>query len=235
MRSLLSETLRTVNSKDSLEEVVFKCQSTPLLTDACSKSIEFWKDTLIRLHGNVGRRMVLQRGDLTTGDQWFRFCEGLAEGRSFEYVMNLDGVVKPRYATSSKLNWHYDIDIDGVLPLRKTDGIWVEIESNEVGSSLGTYVFFGVNCVRNLALWIFSVWLSDSKLVLIGEPGDDPGNDDEDEDNENYNPWRNTNYKEPIYSALEKEIEKAMMESDQFPIEEGEGSIFLVQVKSFVF
>ena len=126
MKSLTSTALNVVNSKRSLLEVIQTCNENAMLRDACSKSPDFWKDALKRLHEDAGIRMVLQRGDLESGSDWQLFCEGLSKGFAFDYVMSLDGDLRPRFAHPG--GSRYDIKIHGVLPLPGTHGIWVKVE-----------------------------------------------------------------------------------------------------------
>lgn len=163
MRSLTSRALEALNSKETLIEVVEECKSSQLLIDASSKSPDFWKRTLKRLHGGA---LVSQRGDLETGDEWAMFCDGLCKGFSFKYGSDADGILKPLYAGNLKRRFPmYEATIDGVLPLPGTDCIWIEIEQD--GEESVQMAFFGPNCARNIASYLVEVYMYNSVWLDI--------------------------------------------------------------------
>ena len=232
MRSLATNALKVVNSKDTLREVVETCKESPLLVNACSQSADFWKDTLTRLHGTVGTQMILQRGDLITGAEWQLFCEGLVKGFAFRYVLNEDGIVKPRYAGRFDGDeWSYDFTIDGVLPLPGTDAIWVEIEVEDYNGmeKIAAAVFFAPTsseCVINVSQFITNKTMSiesDPKVEIEvkGIFTKFPLIEQEDE--------------EKMMEGLRDAIVYAMPESRQFSVNQHDGGSYQIQVKHFIF
>ena len=233
MRSLATNALKVVNSKDTLREVVEKCKESPLLVNACSQSADFWKDTLTRLHGTVGTQMILQRGDLITGAEWQLFCEGLVKGFAFRYILNEDSVVKPRYAGRFDGDeWSYDFTIDGVLPLPETNSIAVDLDMEAGGEvrSLGTEALFAPTvdeCIINLSQWLFdkTVRGSDRFAMMINgetkmfEAG-----------------WESPEVHDVTFRAIVENVVAALNDDIHFQIDNIEnGETYFIQVKHFIF
>jgi hypothetical protein len=77
--------LKATENLNNLQEVFQFCERNPTHQDSCSTSPEFWKGTIERIFGNI---IVLQRGDLTTGTDWYNFAKLLGTGVEYKYCVD---------------------------------------------------------------------------------------------------------------------------------------------------
>lgn len=75
--------IETTRDIPTLGELLEYCQQI----DVCTSSLEFWRESLTRLFGNI---IVLQRGDLQTAEEWHEFAQRLAEGVTYKYSLRHD-------------------------------------------------------------------------------------------------------------------------------------------------
>ena len=123
----LIETTRDIST---LGELLEYCQSI----DVCKSSVEFWRESLTRLFGNI---IVLQRGDLQTAEEWHEFAQRLAEGVTYKYTLEegTDGTwgetPHPYYLIhpdQDREDYYYDpFEIPGMVPNEGVRGYYVRL------------------------------------------------------------------------------------------------------------
>lgn len=127
--------LRATEEVKTLGEILDFCDANPRFEAIYSRSVVFWKKTLTRILGDV---MVLQRGDLESGQQWYDFAKLLDEGVSYRYCLleEEDGFhrtptpfwrVDNPYDHGTGIERH-PFDIPAVLPVRGTRGYFVFLD-----------------------------------------------------------------------------------------------------------
>lgn len=124
--------IETTRDIPTLGELLEYCQEI----DVCTSSVEFWRESLTRLFGNI---IVLQRGDLQTAEEWHEFAQRLAEGVTYKYSLRHDSyndiwdeTPLPHLRVEKTGEADEDIhrlifEIPGSLPQEGTRGYFVEL------------------------------------------------------------------------------------------------------------
>lgn len=135
-RALQTEAFRvaTRNARN-LRDVLELCESDVRIGNSCSFVPEVWKELIERFFGNV---LVLQRGDLQSGADWYDFARSLATGVEYKYCLGFDAnnIWDTRPIPFASINEGIDnpdvriFQIQGMLPSRGSTGYLVHCELN---------------------------------------------------------------------------------------------------------
>ena len=120
---------------ETLGEVLDFCESSDTLGHICSSSPEYWKKTLTRI---LGKTIVLQRGDLTTGEEWYSFAKLLDRGILYRYslaedVNGVDITPLPYYRVKNRRDGvngieRHTLDIPALMPVLGSRGYFVSLD-----------------------------------------------------------------------------------------------------------
>jgi hypothetical protein len=135
-----------------------------------------FKKTIERLLGNV---IVIQRGDLETGDEWYTFAKLLASGIEYKYGLVLDGGNNVWDTTPNPYSAMKDPEEDDIIPMifyipaivpqRGTSGFFVHayVEQPFEQENMQFFVHSDQTIARNNASKYVGVLRHSIKLCLI--------------------------------------------------------------------
>ncbi len=155
--------LKATENLNTLIDLLDFCNQNTVFLNSCENSENFWKRSLIRIMGNI---IVLQRGDLNGGSDWYNFIKLLSIGIVFKYSLRhnatqdiWDITPEPHYNHLNDEDEYvhgdeihrYSFEIPAVLPNVGVQGYFVRLLMDECRHVDEENVFF-VHDDINIAL-----------------------------------------------------------------------------------
>lgn len=138
MRALKEQSLLKLIKGKRLSEALTFCQSNQAYSDVCFNSVDMIKAIIAECIGFEAQRLLEDRQDLETTEQWLAFADGISKGFSFKYGMVYDEEAQLREPITTP---YYDISLDeGEFALE----FYIEGLLPEPGSNLMFARIYGV-------------------------------------------------------------------------------------------
>lgn len=169
MRSLATQSLQVLSRGQSLGQILERCEADYQRLNVCEQDPIFWQNKIIELFGLEGERIVLTRGDLQSGREWYELVKGLVNGFSFsvgwlETPSDVPQVLLPYFETEKLAEIsdnHPNVrkaNVHGLLPIPQTKAFAISVRTGRMRDRS-----YHIVCHDDSTIAIRNMWL----LVLL--------------------------------------------------------------------